>query len=137
MRTVISIDLSPTGGYLATGSGDWQARVCKSMLIHLPFPSFTSGSGCLYERNRELLRCVTTRTLVYRRARCTVDKIVLYIIRAAVGARVCGLVSIWNVIFEYGKQTRETITGARRGSEGLAGLTGDVVGRLEMDSFGP
>ena len=35
MCTVISIDLSPTGGYLATGSGDWQARVCKShLLIH-------------------------------------------------------------------------------------------------------
>ena len=35
MFTVISIDLSPTGGYLATGSGDWQARVCKShLLIH-------------------------------------------------------------------------------------------------------
>jgi len=30
---VISLDLSPAGGLLATGSGDWQARVCK-----LPFP---------------------------------------------------------------------------------------------------
>ena len=33
MRAVISIDLSPTGGYLATGSGDWQARVCKSISV--------------------------------------------------------------------------------------------------------
>lgn len=29
---VISIDLSPSGGHLATGSGDWQARVCTSLL---------------------------------------------------------------------------------------------------------
>ena len=28
MNAVISIDLSPTGGMLATGSGDWQARIC-------------------------------------------------------------------------------------------------------------
>ena len=27
---VISIDLSPAGSVLATGSGDWQARICKS-----------------------------------------------------------------------------------------------------------
>jgi hypothetical protein len=26
---VISIDLSPAGSVLATGSGDWQARICK------------------------------------------------------------------------------------------------------------
>ena len=32
---VISIDLSPTGGYLATGSGDWQARVCEYRLTRL------------------------------------------------------------------------------------------------------
>jgi hypothetical protein len=32
--TVISIDLSPAGNILATGSGDWQARIC--MLI-VPF----------------------------------------------------------------------------------------------------
>jgi len=30
---VISIDLSPTGGQLATGSGDWQARVCESAVL--------------------------------------------------------------------------------------------------------
>ena len=41
----------------------------------------------------------------------------MYIIRAAVGARVCGLVSIWNGIFEYGKQTRESITGSRVSQE--------------------
>ena len=29
MRLVISIDLSPTGGMLATGSGDWGARLCE------------------------------------------------------------------------------------------------------------
>ena len=28
-NSVISIDLSPAGGLLATGSGDWQARVCE------------------------------------------------------------------------------------------------------------
>ena len=27
-NSVISIDLSPMGGLLATGSGDWQARIC-------------------------------------------------------------------------------------------------------------
>ena len=26
---VISIDLSPAGNVLATGSGDWQARICE------------------------------------------------------------------------------------------------------------
>lgn len=26
--SVISIDLSPAGSVLATGSGDWQARIC-------------------------------------------------------------------------------------------------------------
>lgn len=29
---VISIDLSPAGSILATGSGDWQARICISPL---------------------------------------------------------------------------------------------------------
>lgn len=29
-NSVISIDLSPTGGILATGSGDWHTRICKS-----------------------------------------------------------------------------------------------------------
>ncbi|KIL58707.1 hypothetical protein M378DRAFT_86115, partial [Amanita muscaria Koide BX008] len=32
-NSVISIDLSPTGGLLATGSGDWQARICKCFSI--------------------------------------------------------------------------------------------------------
>jgi len=31
---VISIDLSPAGSVLATGSGDWQARICKSRHLH-------------------------------------------------------------------------------------------------------
>ncbi|KAG5649838.1 hypothetical protein H0H81_001827 [Sphagnurus paluster] len=30
---VISIDLSPAGSVLATGSGDWQARICTSSLL--------------------------------------------------------------------------------------------------------
>ncbi|KAI0657026.1 WD40-repeat-containing domain protein [Cubamyces menziesii] len=30
-NSVISIDLSPAGDVLATGSGDWQARICTSM----------------------------------------------------------------------------------------------------------
>ena len=30
MSSVISIDLSPAGSLLATGSGDWQARICRS-----------------------------------------------------------------------------------------------------------
>ena len=29
---VISIDLSPAGNILATGSGDWQARICELSL---------------------------------------------------------------------------------------------------------
>lgn len=29
LNSVISIALSPTGGLLATGSGDWQAKICK------------------------------------------------------------------------------------------------------------
>jgi hypothetical protein len=32
---VISIDLSPAGSILATGSGDWQARICTSGISHL------------------------------------------------------------------------------------------------------
>ena len=36
-NSVISIDLSPMGGLLATGSGDWQARICKSFSHHVPF----------------------------------------------------------------------------------------------------
>ena len=28
ISSVISIDLSPAGSILATGSGDWQARIC-------------------------------------------------------------------------------------------------------------
>ena len=32
MRLVISVDLSPTGGMLATGSGDWSARLCGVFL---------------------------------------------------------------------------------------------------------
>ena len=35
-NSVISIDLSPTGGILATGSGDMQARLCK-WFSFLPF----------------------------------------------------------------------------------------------------
>ena len=34
---VISIDLSPTGSILATGSGDWQARICMSPFTDLGF----------------------------------------------------------------------------------------------------
>ena len=30
---VISIDLSPAGSILATGSGDWQARICISHFL--------------------------------------------------------------------------------------------------------
>lgn len=33
---VISIDLSPAGNVLATGSGDWHARICP--FLSLPFP---------------------------------------------------------------------------------------------------
>jgi len=33
---VISIDLSPAGSVLATGSGDWQARICASRLVRYP-----------------------------------------------------------------------------------------------------
>lgn len=35
---VISIDLSPAGNVLATGSGDWQARICTS--FHQPCDLF-------------------------------------------------------------------------------------------------
>ena len=30
---VISVDLSPAGGIMATGSGDWQARICMSPIL--------------------------------------------------------------------------------------------------------
>ena len=36
MRLVISIDLSPTGGMLATGSGDWGARLCEFLRFDFP-----------------------------------------------------------------------------------------------------
>lgn len=32
-RPVISIDLSPAGNILATGSGDWQARICAFVIM--------------------------------------------------------------------------------------------------------
>ena len=32
-NSVISIDLSPAGNVLATGSGDWQARICESFFF--------------------------------------------------------------------------------------------------------
>lgn len=41
-NSVISIDLSPTGSVLATGSGDWQARICASLLYGLLY------SGLIY-----------------------------------------------------------------------------------------
>lgn len=31
--SVISIDLSPAGSVLATGSGDWQARICTHLSL--------------------------------------------------------------------------------------------------------
>ena len=34
---VISIDLSPAGSILATGSGDWQARICMSPILQFLF----------------------------------------------------------------------------------------------------
>ena len=34
---VISIDLSPAGSILATGSGDWQARICTSPILQISF----------------------------------------------------------------------------------------------------
>lgn len=34
-NSVISIDLSPVGGILATGSGDWQAILCASILRYV------------------------------------------------------------------------------------------------------
>ncbi|KAG1776746.1 WD40-repeat-containing domain protein [Suillus placidus] len=37
-NSVISIDLSPAGSILATGSGDWQARICRPLLF-FSFPS--------------------------------------------------------------------------------------------------
>jgi glucose repression regulatory protein TUP1 len=30
-NSVLSVDLSPTGNVLATGSGDWEARICMTM----------------------------------------------------------------------------------------------------------
>ncbi|KAF8155506.1 WD40-repeat-containing domain protein [Crassisporium funariophilum] len=42
-NSVISIDLSPAGNILATGSGDWQARICTSfLLLLLLLPLFLS-----------------------------------------------------------------------------------------------
>ncbi len=36
-NSVISIDLSPAGNVLATGSGDWQARICEFFSFFLTF----------------------------------------------------------------------------------------------------
>ncbi len=49
---MISIDLSPVGSLLATGSGDWQARICK--------PHCSFRSVCL----------VTQRFLLFRELHC-------------------------------------------------------------------
>ena len=62
---VISIDLSPAGSVLATGSGDWQARICKSR--HSPeFP--LALICCLVVCFRELHHCflaAVTRRIIY------------------------------------------------------------------------
>jgi general transcriptional corepressor TUP1 len=42
---VISIDLSPTGGQLATGSGDWQARVCESTVLLMAIYAHAWNTG--------------------------------------------------------------------------------------------
>ena len=34
VSSVISIDLSPAGSILATGSGDWQARICTYLRFY-------------------------------------------------------------------------------------------------------
>jgi len=47
--TVISIDLSPAGSILATGSGDWQARICRFLL----FP-YSIWLLTIVHRDREL-----------------------------------------------------------------------------------
>ena len=36
-NSVISIDLSPAGNVLATGSGDWQARICEFSFFYFSF----------------------------------------------------------------------------------------------------
>ena len=102
IRPVISVDLSPNGGYLATGSGDWQARVCKSLHIHTPrhapFHSHLLIFPLLYfcsliGTHRELLRRVISRTPVDRHTHCNIGGILLYIIWVAVGAREHALAS--------------------------------------------
>lgn len=49
---VISIDLSPSGNTLATGSGDWQARICMSPFLM----SYLSGR----QRKKSLINDVRT-----------------------------------------------------------------------------
>jgi hypothetical protein len=101
MRAVIPIGLSPTGTYCATGSGDWQARICKSVPIHpridpqsdscLPaFPLCYVGS--LMWTYRELHWCASARTLVYGRTGCMINaQKNWYTTQAAVVTGVCAL----------------------------------------------
>ena len=45
-NSVISIDLSPAGNVLATGSGDWQARICElAYFVFLYFSSLLAEKG--------------------------------------------------------------------------------------------
>ena len=45
-NSVISIDLSPAGNVLATGSGDWQARICElACFVFLYFLSLLAEKG--------------------------------------------------------------------------------------------
>lgn len=68
---VISIDLSPAGNILATGSGDWQARICKPSsplvqtwsLIALFQGAITLYNGFIIMFSYFPILCITTPLL--------------------------------------------------------------------------
>lgn len=53
---VISIDLSPVGSLLATGSGDWQARICAHSFVLGIWTFLTSSFRELYHDTSEQLK---------------------------------------------------------------------------------
>ncbi len=58
-NSVISVDLSPMGGLLATGSGDWQARICMHVIFSPCNVNRSATQGATGRCNFESVYCQT------------------------------------------------------------------------------
>jgi hypothetical protein len=61
-NSVISIDLSPVGGVLASGSGDWQARICERPPAFMLAHTEPTPSRAIYDNVNSLLPSMIQRT---------------------------------------------------------------------------